>query len=260
MSRIIAVANQKGGVAKTATCIQLAAGLRKKGYRVLLTDTDSQRNSTNVYKAQTDGVATIHDLLFTRNIDPYECIQHTALGDIIASDKLMESDNANLTGMRESLLLKKALVAFRDDYDFIIIDHNPGQGGTIANALTAANDVIIPMIPEGFSIDGAVDMSERIDSVREFTNHELRVAGILITFYNPRAVLTRQFMEQQDALTRLFNTKIFDAKIRTSQSIKDACTYGTSVFDYKNGANNGAEDYGRFVDEYLDDLRRITDG
>ena len=258
MARIIAVANQKGGVAKTATCIQLAAGLKRKGYRVLMVDTDSQRNTTNVYKAATDGVATIHDLLFTRNIDPYECIQKTELGDIIASDKLMENDNANLTGMRESLILKKALANFDKDYDFIIIDHNPGQGGTIANALTAANDVIIPMLPEGFSIDGAVDMSERIESVREFTNHNLRVAGILITFYNYRAVLTRQFMEQEDALTQLFNTKIFKTKIRTSQSVKDACTYGVSVFDYKNGNNNGAEDYGKFVEEYLDDLKEIS--
>lgn len=257
MSRIIAVANQKGGVAKTATCIQLAAGLQRKGYKVLLVDTDSQRNSSRVYGAESDNVATIHDLLFSRNTDPEECVQKTNMGDIIASDKLMENDNANLCGVRESLTLKKALTPFREKYDFIIIDHNPGQGGTLANALTAADDVIIPMLPEGFSIDGAVDMAERINDIRQFTNKELRVIGILLTFYNGRATLTRQFMEEQEKIEALFETKFFDAKIRTCQAVKDACTYGQSVFDYKNGQNNGAEDYEAFVNEYIERVKGL---
>jgi chromosome partitioning protein len=128
MARIIAVCNQKGGVAKTTTSLALATGLIKRGYKVLMVDTDPQRNSTAVYRAESDGVATIHDLLFTRGIDPQQCIQHTEVGDIIASDSLMVKDDANLTGLAESETLKNALLPF-SDYDFIVLDHNPGLDG-----------------------------------------------------------------------------------------------------------------------------------
>ena len=123
MARIIAICNQKGGVAKTTTACALATGLAKRGYKVLMVDTDSQRNSTGVYRAESDGVATIHDLLFTRGIDPFICVQHTENGDIIASDSLMAKDDANLNGVRESLMLKKSLAPFKEKYDFIVLDH-----------------------------------------------------------------------------------------------------------------------------------------
>lgn len=250
MAKIIAVCNQKGGVAKTTTACALATGLAKRGFKVLMVDTDSQRNSTSVYRAETDGVATIHDLLFTRGIDPMICIQRTEIGDIIASDSLMAKDDANLNGVRESLILKKALTPFREHYDYIILDHNPGHGGILNNVLTAADEIIIPMQTDGFSVDGAADLAERINSVKEFTNPNLRVAGILVTLCNARYRSTKEFFAQAEVLEKLFDTKVFKSMIRRCQALADANTSSMSIFDF-DPSGNGAIDYNDLIDEYL---------
>lgn len=254
MAKIIVICNQKGGVAKTTTAVQLATGLRNRGHKVLMVDLDSQRNATTVYRAESDGVATIHDLLFTRGIDPSICIQHTDVGDIIAGDGLMAKDDANMNGVRESLILKKALEPFQAMYDFIVLDHNPGQGGIINNALTAADDVIIPMQTDLFSVDGAVDLADRINSVKDFTNRNLRVAGVLLTFYNGRTTSARDFMAQKAAVERVFDTRVFESKIRRCQSLVDANNRCMSVFEYAP-KRNGAVDYGALVDEYLEEVK-----
>ena len=250
MAIVVAVCNQKGGVAKTTTAVALATGLIKRGFKVLMVDTDSQRNSTAVYRAQSEGVATIHDLLFTRGIDPMICVQHTEVGDIIASDALMTKDDANLNGVRESLMLKKALEPFMSMYDYIVLDHNPGQSGILNNVMTAANDIIIPMQTDTFSLDGAADLAERINSIKEFTNRELRVAGILITFYNSRTRSAKAFLEEKDVLGKVFDTKVFDAKIRRCQALSDANNQRMSIFDF-DPSGNGAADYNAMIDEYL---------
>ena len=250
MAIVVAVCNQKGGVAKTTTAVALATGLIKRGFTVLMVDTDSQRNSTAVYRAQSEGVATIHDLLFTRGIDPMICVQHTEVGDIIASDALMTKDDANLNGVRESLMLKKALEPFMHMYDYIVLDHNPGQSGILNNVMTAANDIIIPMQTDTFSLDGAADLAERINSIKEFTNRELRVAGILITFYNSRTRSAKAFLEEKDVLGKVFDTKVFDAKIRRCQALSDANNQRMSIFDF-DPSGNGAADYNAMIDEYL---------
>lgn len=258
-AKIIAVCNQKGGVAKTTTACAVATGLAKRGYKVLMVDTDSQRNSTAVYRAKTEKVATIHDLLFTRGVDPMKCVQHTEVGDIVASDSLMAKDDSNMNGIRESVMLRKALAPFKEMYDFIVLDHNPGQGGILNNVLTAADDIIIPMQADGFSVDGAADLAERIASVKEFTNHGLRVAGILVTFYNGRTRSAREFMAQKGALERLFDTKVFEATIRRCQALSDANNSRLSIFDF-DPAGNGATDYNNLIDEYLKGVNRYGIG
>lgn len=250
MARTIAVCNQKGGVGKTTTACAMATGLTKRGYRVLMVDTDPQCNSTGVYRAQVDGVATIHDLLFTRGVSPEMCVQHMELGDIIASDGLMEKDDANLNGMRESLILKKALVPFQNQYDFIILDHNPGLAGILNNVLTAADEVIIPMQTDGFSVDGAVNLAERINDIRTFTNPGIQVAGVLPTMCNYSYRSTKAFFAQGEAIEKLFESKIFDTAIRRCQALADANTHRMSIFDY-DPTGNGANDYNNMLDEYL---------
>lgn len=254
MGTIVAVVNQKGGVAKTTTALALATGLAKRGYKVLMGDTDSQRNSTAVYRAKTENVATMHDLLFTRGIDPMICVQRTEIGDIIASDGLMAKDDGNLNGIRESVTLRKALAPFRDIYDFIILDHNPGHGGILNNVLTAADYVIIPMQTERFSTEGAADLAERINSVKEFTNHDLRVAGILITLYNGRTRSAKSFLAQKDVLERVFETKLFDAKVRRCQALSDANDARMSIYDH-DASCNGAADYNALIDEFLERVK-----
>lgn len=249
MARTIAVCNQKGGVAKTTTALAFATGLAKRGYKVLMVDTDPQRNSTAVYRAESDGVATIHDLLFTRGVDPMECVQHTEIGDIIASDSLMAKDDANLNGLSESEALKNALLPF-SGYDFIVIDHNPGFDGILNNVMTAADDLIIPMQTDGFSSNGAADMAQRIASVKKYTNHGLRIAGILVTLYSSRTKTAKNFLEQKEVLERVFASKVFDAKIRRCQALSDANDHCMSIFDF-DPTGNGAKDYNNVIDEYL---------
>ena len=254
MARIIAVCNQKGGVAKTTTSLALATGLIRRWYKVLMVDTDPQRNSTAVYGAEWDGVATIHDLLFTRGVDPYQCVQHTEVGDIIASDSLMVKDDANLTGLAESETLKNALLPF-SDYDFIVLDHNPGLDGILNNVMTAADDLIIPMQTDGFSIKGAADMAQRIASVKKYTNHGLNIAGVLVTLYSGRTKTAKEFLAQKEVLERVFGSKVFDAKIRRCQALSDANDRCMSIFDFDpNG--NGAKDYNAMIDEYLEGVKQ----
>lgn len=255
MADIIAVVNQKGGVAKTTTAIALATGLAKRGFKVLMGDTDSQRNTTGVYRAETENVATMHDLLFTRGVDPMMCVQHTAVGDIIASDGLMAKDDANMSGLRESTMLRKALAPFREDYDFIILDHNPGHGGIMNNVLTAADYAIIPMQTDSFSLDGAADLVERINSVKEFTNHDLKVIGIVITTYNARTRSSKAFLAQKDVLERVFETELFEAKIRRCQALPDANDRRMSIFDH-DPTGNGAKDYNALIDELLERVNK----
>ena len=157
--------------------------------------------------------------------------------------------------MRESLTLKKALLPYQELYDFIVLDHNPGHGGVIYNVLTAADDVIIPMQTDGFSTDGVADLAERINSVKEFTNHGLRVAGVVITFYNARTRSAQSFLEQKEVLERVFNTKVFDAKIRRCQALADANDRRMSIFDF-DPRGNGAADYDDMIDEYLKGVNR----
>lgn len=254
MGTIVAVVNQKGGVAKTTTAISLATGLAKRGFNVLMADTDSQRNSTAVFRAQYEDVATMHDLLFTKGIDPMICVQRTEIGDIIASDGLMAKDDANMSGLRESVMLRKALEPFRSIYDFIIIDHNPGHGGILNNVLTAADQIIIPMQTDAFSTEGAADLAERINSVKEFTNHNLSVAGILVTMYNGRTRSAKAFLAQKDVLERVFETKLFDAKIRRCQALPDANDRRMSIFDH-DPTGNGAQDYNALIDEFLERVK-----
>lgn len=250
MARVVAVCNQKGGVAKTTTACALATGLARRGYKVLMVDTDSQRNSTSVFRAEWDGVATIHDLLFTRYIDPAICVQHTEIGDIIASDGMMAKDDANLAGVDMTDTLKDALEPFQSQYDFIVLDHNPGHGNILNNVLTAADDVLLPMQADGFSTDGAADLARRLASVKKHTNHDLRVAGIVLTFFNARTRSAKSFLAQKEALERLFNTSVYEAKIRRCQALADANDHRMSIFDF-DPTGNGAEDYDNMIDEYL---------
>lgn len=250
MAKTIAVCNQKGGVGKTTTACAMATGLTKRGYRVLMVDVDPQCNSTGVYRAQVDGVATIHDLLFTRGVSPEMCVQHMELGDIIASDGLMEKDDANMTGVRESLILRRGLEPFQNQYDFIILDHNPGLAGILNNVLTAADDVIIPMQTDGFSVDGAAKLAEKISDIKTFTNHGLRVAGVLTTMCDLRSRSAKAFFAQAEALEKVFGAKVFESSIRRCQALADANTHRMSIFDY-DPSGNGANDYNEMLDEYL---------
>ena len=199
---------------------------------------------------ETEGEALGHTWKDATCIDPKICIQHTEVGDIIASDGLMAKDDANMNGVRESLILKKALAAFKPEYDFIVLDHNPGHGGILNNVLTATDDIIIPMQTDGFSLDGAADLAERINSVKEFTNHDLRVAGVVLTLYNGRTRTAKQFVAQTEAIEEVFGTKVFETKIRQCQALSDANSARMSIFDY-DPRGNGAADYNAMIDEYL---------
>jgi chromosome partitioning protein len=163
----------------------------------------------------------------------------------------MVKDDANLNGVRESLILKRALAPLREKYDYIVIDHNPGLDGILNNVQTAADEIIIPMQADLFSVEGAADMAERISSIQDLTNPNLRVAGVLITFDYARSVGTKNFLAQSHVLEKAFDTKVFKTTIRRSQSVVDANNNRMSIFDYAP-TSNGALDYNAMIDEYLE--------
>lgn len=188
MGKIIAVANQKGGVGKSTTSICLAAGLQRAGKMTLLIDTDSQRNSTDTYKAESDGVATLYDLLFN-NENFEECVQHREAGDIIASDSMLEDAEMRFpTDASRNHLMKFKCREFIDKYDYIIIDTPPKLGVMLTNVLTFATDIIIPITPDYYALQGMADFLKTIKATRMYTNPGLRVRGILVTKYHRNCV------------------------------------------------------------------------
>lgn len=256
----ISVANQKGGVGKTTTTINLADALKHYGYRVLVIDLDPQCNTTDTYGAQVDDVNTIYDVL-DNACKTKEAVQKMALGDIIPGDKLLADnlDHFNSKLSRE-LLLKKKLKEVDSDYDFIIIDTPPTLGLYMINALSASDGCVIPLQAERYSIKGLGELFSTIDKIREAgVNDNLTVYGTLITRYDARNELDRSLrLDLPDTADEL-GFKTFDTCIRVCQDVKKAQNL---VFEegeeinrslYEHFAScNASEDYVKFTKELLE--------
>lgn len=255
MGKVIAVANQKGGIGKTTTGLNTADALIHCNYHVLYIDCDAQCNSSSSYGAVIEDQETLSDLM-TGVRTARECIQHTEFGDIIAGD-------SNLPGVEVSLMnkpggftkLKKAIKEIRDDYDFIIIDTPPNLGTMMLNALSAADGVIIPVKADKYSIDGLNLLLNTISDVKENTNENLEIYGVLLTSYDSRTSLGTSMWEQLPAIGKANGFHVFRHPIRTCQAIVDAQAEGTSLFE-KAPSSNGAIDYAEMVHELLTEVIR----
>lgn len=249
MSKIIAFCNQKGGVGKTTTATTMAAALQTKGYKVLLVDADPQGNATDTYRAEIKGTATLYDLLF-ENEAINECVQKKEHGLIVAADPLLKEAGKHLDGVSGTYRLRERLRPVRDDFDFILIDTPPTIGTLLINALTAADEVIIPVTADRYGVQGLAQLQETIADIQKYTNPDLKVAGLLMVKYTWRVRLSREIHKSLKEIADMFETIVFKSTIRESTKTREAQTAQMSLFEYAPKSTT-ALDYIEFVDEYL---------
>lgn len=248
---IITIANQKGGVGKTTTALNIADALRHSGYATLFIDVDPQTNSTSSYKAAIEDTYTMYDL-FKKECTADEAIQHTEFGDIIAGDPNLSSIEYELqTSVGGFRILKKALKKMKAAYDYVVVDTPPNLGIYMLNALTAADKVIVPIKAEKYAIDGLQRLIETIGVVKEEENPDLTIAGILLTTYDRRNELDRKLWETLPEVGEAIGMPVFKSPIRISQDVKKAQDQVQSLFDtYPN--SNAAYDYAMITKELIE--------
>jgi chromosome partitioning protein len=243
----LVVANQKGGIGKTTTATAIASGLRLRGSRVLLIDTDPQCSATDTYRAQINGVLTLHDVLCEGEA-LRGAIQSTPSGDIVPCDPLLADATKRLTGLGDERLLKKALAQVLPDYDYIVCDTPPGAGILLHNALTAAEQLIIPITADRYGLQGLSQLRDTVAAIREYTNPGLRISGLLLIRHTDRTNLSKVVAESFPAIAEEMGTRLFDTYIRESVATKEAQTNRTAIFLHAPGGTT-AKDYIEFLDE-----------
>ena len=248
---IIAVANQKGGVAKTTTAINLAASLAMANKRVLLVDLDPQSNLTSGIglKGQTAPAGTIYEALTGDDINAREFVIPTAIDHLSA----IPADR-NLTGAEIELVtvahreqrLRKVLNALRGDYDFIFVDSPPSLGLLTLNALVAADSVLVPLNCEYFALEGIAELMSTIDRVKENLNPDLSLEGVLLTMYDERTNLGQQVSAN---IREYFGDRVYKTVIPRNIRLGEAPSHGVPVILY-DARSRGAEAYVTFAHEF----------
>ena len=242
MGKIIAIANQKGGVGKTTTSINLAASLGVLEKKVLLIDADPQANATSGLGIDVETV----------NIGTYQVLEHANS----AKEAIVKTETPNLDMIpahidlvaieielidkdEREYMLKKALQSVKDDYDFILIDCAPSLGLLTLNALTASDAVIIPIQCEYFALEGLGKLLNTIKSVQKVHNPELDIEGLLLTMYDSRLRLSNQVVEE---VQKHFNDMVFKTIIQRNVRLGEAPSYGESIINY-DASSKGASNY-----------------
>lgn len=221
-ARIIAMCNQKGGVGKTTSTINIAAALAEYGRRVLLVDFDPQGALSVGLGISAMDEPTIYDLLMKRDLDPHTVIQHTVVPNldlIPANIDLSAAEVQLVSEVGREKVLGRVLKKVAGEYDVIIIDCQPSLGLLTVNALTAAHGVFIPLATEFFALRGVALLMDIIGKVRESTNEALQVDGILATMFDPRTLHSREVLER---LHEAFGDKIFTSVINRTVKFPDA--------------------------------------
>ena len=247
MAKIIAVANQKGGVGKTTTAVNLCASLHELGKRVLLVDCDPQGNATTGMGAAKATRPNTYDLMVNAAA-PETCITHTPYGDIIPSSKELAASSVELIRVeKREFVLKSALLKLYTDYDYIFIDCPPSLELMTVNALVAADSVIIPMQCEYYALEGITDLLTSIRMCKKRLNKRLEIEGIVLTMYNSTANLTTQVANE---LRKYLGDKLYDTVIPRSIRLSEAPSYGKPGVVYDR-SNRGSRAYMELAEEFI---------
>ncbi len=249
MARVISITNQKGGVGKTTTSINLAAALVKRGQRLLLIDMDPQGNATVGCGVDPDEVeSTIYDLLLLES-SARDAVVKTESGiDLItANGDLAGAQVELLNEIGRELRLQKALAEVQDDYDFIFIDCPPALNVLTINALVASDSVMIPMQCEYFALEGLSALISTIRKIRETLNPRLSIEGLLRTLFDGRNTLANEVSKQ---LQTHFGDKVYQTVIPRNVRLAEAPSYGEPAISY-DPSSKGAKAYLALADEIL---------
>lgn len=245
--RIISVANQKGGTAKTSTAHALVTGAAYKGKRSLAIDFDPQGNLSFIMGADANRAGAYE--LMKQQAQAAQIVQYTSQGDIIPASLNLAAADTEFSGKPgRDFFLQAALEPLQDDYDVVVIDTPPTLGTLLVNALTASDEVIIPMNADILSLQGLYQLAETINQVKSFCNKGLKVTGILLTRYSGRTVLARDIKETIEAKCAELGIPLLNTVIRDGVAVREAQTTQESLFAYAPNSNP-AKDYLQLFDE-----------
>jgi len=251
LSRVFAITNQKGGVGKTTTAINLSASLAANDLKVLVIDSDPQGNCTSGFGVSKDAdkPSLYHVLLGETPVA--EAIRATDFEglSIITADKNLVGANLELVELeKRETRLRERISSIRQNYDFILIDCPPALDLLTLNALLAADAVIVPIQCEFFALEGVSELMDTIDRVRDSFGHPLEIGGILLTMFDDRTNLTRQVASD---LREFFKEQVFRTIIPRSVRLAEAPSFGKSILTY-DPRSKGAENYIKLAKEVLD--------
>lgn len=257
MGKIIAIANQKGGVGKTTTTVNLAASLGVLEKKVLLIDADPQANATSGLGVDVESIT----------LGSYQLLEHTRA----AAETIVSTDSPNVDLIpahidlvaieielvdkdRREYMLKEAIAPIREQYDYILIDCAPSLGLLTLNALTAADSVIIPIQCEYFALEGLGKLLNTIKSVQRIHNPDLDIEGMLLTMFDSRLRLSNQVVEE---VKKHFSDMVFETIIQRNVRLSEAPSYGESIIKY-DASSTGAANYLNMAHELLQKNRQAV--
>lgn len=249
MGKVISVANQKGGVGKTTTTVNLGTILAKKGKKVLLIDADPQGNATSGLGVDKDVELSLYDVLVNETE-----IEKTIQDTMIKNLKLCPS-NINLAGAEVELVsmmsreqrLKEKLEEIKDNFDYILIDCPPSLGLITLNSFTASDSVLIPVQCEYYALEGLGQLINTINLVKKHLNKNIKIEGALLTMYDIRTNLSNQVVKE---VKRYFENKVYKTVIPRNVRLSEAPSYGMPITEY-DPRSKGAKSYIKFAKEFI---------
>lgn len=251
MGKIITITNQKGGVGKSSSTSTIASMLDAAGYKTLCVDTDNQCNTTDTYAAVRDNVATCYDLFNgTEGVTTKSAIQKTEYGEIIPSDPLLEEINIKIQAnpMVKMFKMKEFLSEVKDEYDYIIIDTNPSTLLVTTSCLTASDEVLIPLTPDRYSLQGLAGVINTIKGVQMSTNPDLKLRGTFLVKYHPNYSFERAVQHDLEDICNKLNIQYLKSYIRESVKLREAQAMQMPLIKY-DPTNNAVTDYRKLIKE-----------